>query len=316
MSRLQQVARHLMVSALLLGLAAPALAQSGRLGGQVVDDETGEPIVGAQIRIQSPDADTREALTDNDGRFSLIGFSSGMWQVYVRAEGYNDDLGNVNVTQSSSPPVDFRLTRVRHALVQALGEDAMEGLDPDEIEADLSAADAAFNAEDWDAAIAGYSSLLEKLPQLTNLHTQIGQAYRARGDYDEALTAFETRLAGEPDNENVKADIARTRLAMGDFAAAQEDLAAAASGLDASREDLYNLGELQFAQGAVDAAAGWYEKAAMVDPSWAKPIFKLALVALNKGDMEGAKEHFRRVVELDPNSEEGSQSSATLAALP
>jgi tetratricopeptide (TPR) repeat protein len=305
-----------MVSALLLGLAAPALAQSGRLGGQVVDDETGEPIVGAQIRIQSPDADTREALTDNDGRFSLIGFSSGMWQVYVRAEGYNDDLGNVNVTQSSSPPVDFRLTRVRHALVQALGEDAMEGLDPDEIEADLSAADAAFNAEDWDAAIAGYSSLLEKLPQLTNLHTQIGQAYRARGDYDEALTAFETRLAGEPDNENVKADIARTRLAMGDFAAAQEDLAAAASGLDASREDLYNLGELQFAQGAVDAAAGWYEKAAMVDPSWAKPIFKLALVALNKGDMDAAKQHFRKVVDLDPSSEEGTQASATLAALP
>jgi tetratricopeptide (TPR) repeat protein len=316
MSRLQQVARHLMVSALLLGLAAPALAQSGRLGGQVVDDESGEPIAGAQIRIQSPDADTREAVTDGDGRYSQIGFSSGMWQVYVRAEGYNDDLGNVNVTQSSSPPVDFRLTRVRHALVQALGEEAMEGLDPDAIEADLSAADAAFNSENWEAAIAGYSSLLEQLPQLTNLYSQIGQAYRARGDYPEALSAFEMRLAADPDDENVKADIARTRLAMGDFAAAQEELAAAASGLDASREDLYNLGELEFAQGAVDAAAGWYEKAAMVDPNWAKPIFKLALVALNKGDMEGAKEHFRRVVELDPSSEEGSQASATLAALP
>ena len=316
MSRLQQVARHLMVSALLLGLAAPALAQSGRMSGQVVDDESGEPIAGAQIRIQSPDADTREAVTDDDGRFSLIGFQSGAWQVYVRAEGYNDDLGNVNVTQSSTPALDFRLTRVRHALVQALGEEAMEGLDPNAIEADLSAADAAFNSEDWEAAIAGYSSLLEKLPQLTNLYSQIGQAYRARGDYQEALSAFEMRLAADPDDENVKTDIARTRLAMGDFAAAQEELAAAASGLDASREDLYNLGELEFAQGAVDAAAGWYEKAAMVDPNWAKPIFKLALVALNKGDMEGAKEHFRRVVELDPSSEEGSQASATLAALP
>ena len=54
----------------------------------------------------------------------------------------------------------------------------------------------------------------------------------------------------------------------------------------------------------------------MVDPNWALPVFKLALVALNKGDFELAKEHFRRVVELDPNSEEGSQASATLAALP
>ncbi len=315
MPRLQHVARHLIFAALLLGLAAPALAQSGRMSGRVVDGETGDPIVGAQITIQKPGDDTREALTDDDGRFSLIGFSSGQWQVYVRAEGYQDDLGNVNVTQSSTPAVDFRLNRVRHALVQALGEDAMEGLDPDEIEAELEAADAAFNAEDWDAAIAGYTSLMEKLPQLTNLYSQIGQAYRARGSYQEALEAFEMRLAAEPDNENISADIARTKLAMGDFSA-QEELAAAASGLDASREDLYNLGELEFAQGAVDAAAEWYEKAAMVDPNWALPVFKLALVALNKGDFEGAKEHFRRVVELDPNSEEGTQASATLAALP
>lgn len=102
---------------------------------------------------------------------------------------------------------------------------------------------------------------------------------------------------------------------MGDLDAASE-LEATASGLDASKEDLYNLGELQFAKGDVDAAAGWYEKATMVDPNWVKPVFKLALVALNKGDMDTAKQHFQKVVDLDPNSEEGTQSSATLAALP
>ena len=102
---------------------------------------------------------------------------------------------------------------------------------------------------------------------------------------------------------------------MGDLDAASE-LEATASGLDASKEDLYNLGELEFAKGAVDTAAGWYEKASMVDPNWAKPVFKLALVALNKGDMETAKQHFQKGVDLDPNSEEGAQASATLAALP
>ena len=66
----------------------------------------------------------------------------------------------------------------------------------------------------------------------------------------------------------------------------------------------------------MDAAAEWYEKASMVDPNWAKPVFKLALVALNKGDMETAKQHFQKVVDLDPGSEEGAQASATLAALP
>ena len=317
MSRLRYVVHGFIVAVLLAGLAAPALAQSGRMSGQVVD-ENGDPIVGAQIRAEKPDANPpmRETTTDDDGRFSLIGFASGQWRVSASAEGYNEDFGTVNVTQSSTPPVDFTLVEIRHALVQALGEEAMEGLDPDEIEAELEAADAAFNAQNWEAAVAGYASLVEKLPQLTNLYTQIGQAHRAAGDYDAALAAFETHLAAEPNNEGIKADIARTKLAMGDFEAAGAELAAAASGLDASKEDLYNLGELEFAKGAVDTAAEWYEKAAMVDPNWAKPIFKLALVALNKGDMDTAKQHFQKVVDLDPNSEEGAQATATLAALP
>ena len=66
----------------------------------------------------------------------------------------------------------------------------------------------------------------------------------------------------------------------------------------------------------MDAAAEWYEKAAAADPNWMKPIFKLALVALNKGDMETAKTFFAQVVEKDPSSEEGAQAQATLNALP
>ena len=180
----------------------------------------------------------------------------------------------------------------------------------------LAAADAAFNREDWDGAIAAYSSVLDKLPELVHLGSPLGRAYRARGDYQPALRAFEMALVAEPGSEAVHADIARTELAVADFAAAQRELAAEASGTEARREDFYNLGELEFAQGAVDAAAAWYEKAAAVDPGWAKPVFKLGLVALNRGDFDLAKVHFRRVVELDPASEEAVQASATLAVLP
>ena len=111
----------------------------------------------------------------------------------------------------------------------------------------------------------------------------------------------------------VNSAIARLRMQMGDFDAAEELLAGAGGG---SREDLYNLGEVEFAKGDVDAAAGWYEKAAALDPTWAKPFFKLALVQLNKGDMEGAKVFFAQVVEKDPSSEEGTQAQARLDALP
>ena len=93
-------------------------------------------------------------------------------------------------------------------------------------------------------------------------------------------------------------------------------LETAASSLTASREDLYNQGEVAFARGDLDEARDWYEKAIAVDGNWAPPLFKRALVALNDGDIAGAKEYFQRVVDIDPNSDEGAQAQATLSALP
>ena len=74
--------------------------------------------------------------------------------------------------------------------------------------------------------------------------------------------------------------------------------------------------EVDFAKGEIDSAAAWYEKAAAASPNWEKPWFKLALVALNKGDMETAKTNFQKVIDIAPDSEEGVQAQATLAALP
>ena len=319
MFRPRQVLRWLVVIALVLGVTAPsALAQGqGRLSGRATDDE-GNPLEGVTIKAEKPDANPPvfETTTDRSGRFSLIGFVSGQWSVSATLEGYTPDTGTASVRQGTNPPIDFVLSKLKHELVLALGEEAMAGLDPDAVEAELEGADAAYNAEDWDTAIQGYKSLLTKLPMLTNLHMQIGSAYRAKGEYEQAIAAFEVLLAEEPDNNDAKTQIARTRLAMGDFDAASEELAAAASGLSASREDLYNLGELEFAKGAVDTAAEWYEKASMVDPSWELPLFKLALVSLNQGDMETAKEYFRKVIEVAPDSAEGAQAKATLDALP
>ena len=319
MSHVCHFFRLVLITVMLLGIGVPLLAQtqSGQLRGSVVDDN-GDPVAGALITAEKPPAPGQETTADDNGRFVMIGFATGAWNVSVTAEGYIGSSSVVEVRQTDNLPVTFTLGIVRHALVQALGEEAMEGLDPDEIEQELEAADAAFNEQNWDTAIAGYAALMEKIPALTSLYTQLGQAYRSQGNFEAALASFEALLAADEgaDADRVRADIARTRLAMGDFEAAGADLAQAASGLDASREDLYNLGELEFAKGDVDTAAQWYEKATMVDPNWVKPVFKLALVSLNKGDLDTAKQHFQKVVDLEPNSEEGAQASATLAALP
>lgn len=320
--RTRDLASNVLFAAVIVGVAVPSvLAQgSGQIVGSVVDED-GNGVGGAIVRAENPDLTPPmfETTADEDGNFAIIGFRSGAWAFMAQQEGYHPDtvLG-VRVRQAQNQPVHFTLKRVRHRLEIALGEEAFkEGVDPAAIEQELEAADDAFKSEQWDEAIARYNAILEQLPNFSDLHMQVGNAHWQRTEYPLAIEAFERALEGNPDNEEAKIGIARTRMAMGDFEAASAELAATAeSGDNASREDLFNLGELEFAKGAIDEAARWYERASVADPKWGKPLFKLALVALNKGDMETAKEYFRQVVDVASDSEEGAQAAATLAALP
>jgi tetratricopeptide (TPR) repeat protein len=299
-------------------LASTALAQGGMLRGIVMSDN-GDTLEDATVILENPDANPPrlEQQTDSRGRFVVLGLNSGEWTLTVEAEGFHPQLLTVRLRQGENAPANVTLERIRHPLVVALGEAALEGLDPEALEAEFTAADEAMRNQQWEQALTGYRSVLSKLPMMTNLNIQIGGALRQLGQYEEAIAAFEAAAAGDPQLEpDVETEIARTRMAMGDFDAAGSALASAADSAGATREDLYNLGELEFANGNMDAAADWYQKAAAIDPTWGKPLFKLGLVALNQGDIEAAKGLFSQVVETDPNSEEGAQARATLDALP
>ncbi len=330
--RLHQIICSTLGAVLVLATAVPAAAQGqGRVVGDVVD-EAGNPLVGVQITATNPNANPSEFTTTsgNDGGFAIIGLVSGQWM--FRADctgacgerngsprGYSPSEGPSNITQTRNPPIDFELIRIRHPLAQMLGDDAVAGIDLDAIDAQITAADAAFNGGSYREAISGYEAVLGQLPALSNLHFNIGNAYAQMQEHESAVAAYDRALADDPQNQNVQIARARVRLAAGTADAADRQLLEqAATSLSASREDLYNQGEQAFAQGDVDGAAQWYERASMVDPNWGKPLFKLALVALNKGDMATAKEYFQRVVDVDDptSAAEAAQAQATLNALP
>ena len=297
-------------------MVAPAVAQVGRLNG-IVLTENGDPMPGATVTAENPDASPPrvEQQTDDSGRFSMIGLVSGPWTVTAETEGYDPGTVTAQVRQGDYRPVELRLRRVRSGLELMLGEAALEGLDPVQLEADLAAADGLLNAQQYSEALEAYQTLLTLLPDLTNLYLQIGHSYRGLEQYDRAIAAYKALLKEDPDNPKAKASIGRTNLEAGDFEAARATLGHAASGLDASREDLYNMGELAFTKGDTEEAAGWYEKAHMKDPAWGKPLFKLALVALNTGDVETAVSFFEQVVDAEPDSEEAAQARAVLQQL-
>jgi tetratricopeptide (TPR) repeat protein len=90
----------------------------------------------------------------------------------------------------------------------------------------------------------------------------------------------------------------------------------------------YNLGEVKFAKGQIDDAAKYYQKAADMDATWGKPLFKLALVELNKlGQIKDTEKEeltktrakviaaLEKVVAADPTSQEAAQAKAVIEQL-
>ena len=302
--------------------AADAFAQGqGRLIGRIIGEVDGQPIVDATIRLtfnveEADSADAEQApgevTTASDGSFSFDGIRTGPYEAMVTKDGYQPVAAAVRVNpigiiyfsgRSAIAPIVIRIPRPLSILEQVLGIEAFEGLDVLQLEADLAAADASYADENYRAAIAAYEKFLEVVPELTILHLQIGNAHRAIGADEEAMAAYETAAEADPANVDVKNEIEGTKQMMAEMETF-------------TGGDLYDLAELAFAQGELSRAGALYERAARLNPTSEQPVFKLAVLAMKRGHEELAKQHYRKVVELAPDSDEGIEAKATLDALP
>ena len=303
-----------MVAALLLtACAATAAAQTGRVGG-VVKDDTGQPIKGATITAENPNASPSSftATTDDKGRFSIIGLRTGNWSFTAQAPGFAAERGQMRVQTigQPNPPLTFTLKKGGTGPTSALGNVGTK-----ELQADLTAAEADFNAGKFDDAITKYRAILAKSPALHVINLQIASAYRNKKDFDSAIAAYNEVLKADPSNDKATIGIGMTNMEKGDLVAAEATLQKAADGPSPTREVFYNLGEVKFAKGQADEAAKAYQKAVDADATWGKPLFKLGLVALNKGDKDGTIKIMEKVVAVDPASPEAAQAKAVIEQL-
>jgi len=297
-----------------LALAATAAAQTGRVGGQVKDD-TGQPVKGATVTAENPNASPSSftATTDDKGRFSIIGLRPGRWKFTVQSPGFAPESGEMQVQTigAPNPPMTFNLRKGGGgAAAGALG-----GVAAKDLQAELANADTLYNAQKWDEAIAAYRAIMTKAPSLSVINLQIAAAYRNKKDYDSALTAYNDLLKTDPNNDKAKIGIGMTNLEKGDIDAAEKTLRDASQSPNATREVFYNLGEVLFAKSKVDEAVAAYTRASQMDPRWGKPFFALGKVSLNKGDTKGAIDAFNKVIEVDPTSPEAAQAKAVVDQL-
>lgn len=103
MTRIRLMALQALTAVALL--VAPAGAQTGTLGGVVIDARTASPLAGAMILLDGSD---RQALANVDGRYRIADLSPGEYQVSVTYVGYSADTRSVAVSAGDNT-ADFQL---------------------------------------------------------------------------------------------------------------------------------------------------------------------------------------------------------------
>src|SRR5512134_2421538 len=99
---------------LVLLLACEAYGQAGRVWGRVKDAGSGQPIKGATVTAENPQAfpTSFTAVSDDKGRFTIVGMRSGTWLLTASAPGYLALRGSTRVQAfGGNPPVEFALDK-------------------------------------------------------------------------------------------------------------------------------------------------------------------------------------------------------------
>lgn len=96
------------IMALILQCSILSAGTSGKIAGQVIDGETGEPLIGVNIIVEGT---SHGAATNADGYYTILNMMPGTYSVKASMIGYQAVVQqNVQVMIDLTTPLDFELT--------------------------------------------------------------------------------------------------------------------------------------------------------------------------------------------------------------
>lgn len=307
--------RALCAAGLLLGLAlpaAPARAQTGTARGRVLDSD-GKPIAEATVLIEFQGGINRkfETRTNKKGEWMQVGMQPGPYRFTASKEGYQSAANDgFRIALGDPTPVpDFRLQTVKQAANAPGGEaDQLRKAFADAVELQ--------NAGKLDEAAAAYKGILDKNPDVPEVHLNLGAIYALKKDNAAAEAAFQKALELRPGFTDAASSLARLYQSMGqgEKAVAIMDQATAANPADARSQ--YSRGLVLMQGGKTEDAAKAFEAAATADPKMADAFYWLGSQLLNLGRNDDAAAAYEKYLALNPgNAQQVAAAQGILAAL-
>ncbi|MEK7775125.1 MAG: TonB-dependent receptor [Candidatus Zixiibacteriota bacterium] len=178
----------LLATLVLVGAMTASAGVTGKIAGSVTDATTGEPIIGATVRVDGTNLGTK---TDEEGEFFIINIPSGKFDIVVTTVGYESETrANVRVLVDLTTPVSFELNV---APVEVAGTIVVQAKDP-LIQADLTESKTIFTSDKLRSLPNSQSvaAVLNNYPGVVtdnnaNIHVRGGRAGQTTYYYDDFL---------------------------------------------------------------------------------------------------------------------------------
>ena len=100
--------RFLQILVLLILFASPVMAQQGAISGIVLDKDTGETLIGANVLVEGT---ASGSTTDLDGQYMIKGLAAGTYNLVVSYIGYNSiTVQHVEVQAGETTSINLQMT--------------------------------------------------------------------------------------------------------------------------------------------------------------------------------------------------------------
>ncbi len=165
--------------------------------------------------------------------------------------------------------------------------------------------DAYFDQGRIDDAIREYTRAIEGNPHDSNAHNDLADAFRLKGDYDQARRHYDATLAIDPGDTNALLELAQVLIRLGqkqDAINRLNDLIRDYPDSDDARTAKVVLASLATQDGDLSTARAYLEQATRDYPFNPTIQFHLGLCHLLLEDLEPAKDHLQRALDLDPTN--------------
>jgi len=321
----------LFLLALLVAASVPAWSQSwagkGRLQG-LVKDENGKPAEGATITLRNtgdrvdPKTDgPAQIKTDKNGKWSILGLTSGGWGILIEKEGYLPSEGRLSVNEYTvAQPIVVTLKPIPKEVIQQ----AQKENPASQAKAALERGNSLLAEGKFADARAAYQEGMAKLQEQketqdpavqVSILRAVADTYFREGNVNQAVETLKQALTLVPDDPATLQLIVNLLVGANREAEAKTYMDKLPQGTKIDANSLLNIGIKSFNEGKMDQALAQFDRVVKENPDLPDAYYYRALVYLNQDKKAEAKADLQKLLQLDPNSKYANDAKEFLKDL-